>query len=80
MKTVKPSELRTAYVALFPSEGSPNLADLDRIFGNWLEQYEANPDRAIATQNWCGKVTRALFAALKLRQPRTKRDMLAALS
>ena len=79
MKTVSPTELNRAYMELYPGENHDN-PDCERIMGNWLERYRNQPDCAIATQNWCGKVTKALFKALGLKQPRIKREMLEMLT
>jgi hypothetical protein len=76
--TTTPEKLAAAYAGLYPSEGGTS-SEVVRIFGNWLERYNRNPESAIATCNWCGKVTRALFAAVGIKQPKTKREMLKVL-
>lgn len=78
MKTVTPQRLNRAYMDLFPGENR-DTAECETIMGNWLERYQQDPAKAIATQNWYGKVTQALFKALGLKQPRSKREMLIAL-
>lgn len=78
---VSPSRLALAYGELFPGEFTPkDLPQLVNTMSNWLERYHAAPEQAIATKNWAGKVTQALFFALGLQQPRTKKDMLAVLT
>lgn len=80
MKTVSPEALARSYAALYPTEALPLTADTFSIFANWLTRYQATPDKALATVNWAGKVTKALFVALGIKQPRIKADMVAALS
>jgi hypothetical protein len=87
LKTVTPTQLVDAYDTLNPGEhrdanGNRNQADLERIFGNWLETYERDPDKALCVVKtaWGGKVTTALFRALEIKQPRTKAAMIAALT
>lgn len=80
MKTVSPKSLARAYTALNPTEKLPLDADTYRIFNNWLERYQSEPSKALATVNWGGKVTSALFVALGIKQPRTKAAMMEALS
>lgn len=62
-----------------PAEQSPNpnWLDLERIFGNWLERLQTNPDHALATTNWAGKVTKAFFAAFDRKTPKRKPEMVA---
>ena len=84
MKQVTSLELAKAYGELNPNENfkfdtAEQVADLMRIFGNWLEAYSRKPESRIATCNWMGKVTKALFYALGMKQPRTKKAMLEAL-
>lgn len=49
------------------------------ILQGWMERYQTDPMFALATQNWYGKVTNALFLSLGIKQPRTKAQMLLAL-
>lgn len=78
---VSSSRLTLAYGELFPGEFTlKDLPQLVNTMSNWLERYHAAPEQAIATTNWTGKVTQALFFALGLQQPRTKKDMLAVLT
>lgn len=80
--TVTPIALSDAYRALFPNECRYNpqqIQDHEETMANWLTHYAADPASALATTNWAGKVTQALFHALKIRMPRTKRDRLVAL-
>jgi hypothetical protein len=49
------------------------------ILQRWMERYHTDPMFALATQNWYGKVTKALFLSLGITQPRTKAQMLLAL-
>ena len=86
MKTVTAIQLTQAYAKLHPEEKidfetitAEGVADLVRIFGNWLYRYEREPEKAIATCNWMGKVTKALFHALELKQPKTKKEMIETL-
>ena len=79
MKTITPLELVKAYEELNPLECLTVTEDTLRIFGNWLSRYNADPSGALATANWGGKVTRALFRALGLKCPRTKGAMLEIL-
>ena len=81
MKTVTAKQLYGAYIELYPTEAAPpNDSDPYGPYRGWLARYRDSGGQCVATQNWGGKVTRALFRALKLKQPRTKRDMLTALS
>ena len=68
---ITPRQLTEAYMRLYPHEffrtpgQTPvDLPDLDRTFGNWL----AKP--RVAMSNWCGKVTRAFFAAHNQSPPK----------
>lgn len=79
VRAVPPDQLAASYAALFPEEELPLTPDTFQTFGNWLARYQDTPERALATTNWAGKVTRALFAALKIKQPRTKDAMISAL-
>lgn len=82
LRTVTPVALSQAYRTIFPDEcryTPAQIEDHERIMDNWLTQYQANPESALATTNWGGKVTQALFHALHLRMPRTKQDRLIAL-
>ena len=49
------------------------------ILQGWMERYQTDPMFALATQNWYGKVTKALFLSLRIKQPRSKAQMLLAL-
>lgn len=80
MKTTTPQFLAKSYAALNPDERLPLCQDTFTTFGNWLERYQREPDKALATTNWCGKVTRALFHSLGMKCPRTKGAMIAALT
>lgn len=80
--TVTPAALSEAYRTLFPNEcryTPQQIANHEEIMDAWLTRYAADPGYALATTNFYGKVTQALFCALKIRMPRTKRDRLAAL-
>jgi hypothetical protein len=90
--TVGPSILARHYLALHDQEGSsveeffetPELGEarrrgIVRPFANWLDRYGKDPAQVIATANWGGKVTGALFSALGIRRPKTKKAMLNAL-
>ena len=83
MKTVTPEQLAKAYVTLYPSELiSPNntpeqcLQQITEIMRNWLKHYHIDPQRNISGSNWYGKVTKALFLALEIKQPKTVKAML----
>lgn len=78
MKTVTAQQLARAYAIMNPQEGS--TAAIEETMGNWLARYERKPSAAIATTNWAGKVTAALFKALGIQQPKTKTRMLEVLS
>jgi len=81
MTTVTAAALAQSYKALYPSEVSDDqIHEHERILGNWLERCLADPSKAVATANWAGKVTSALFHALGEKQPRTKAAMLEVLS
>jgi len=81
MTTVTPGALAQSYKALFPSEVRDDQIDEhERVLGNWLERCLADPSKAVATTNWAGKVTSALFHALGEKQPRTKAAMLEVLA
>lgn len=76
IKTVSPEELKNAYEKLFPDEKcNENL----QILGNWLKRYEEKPEACISVSNWYGKVTKALFVALRTTMPNNKKDMLLVL-
>ncbi len=75
---VSSSRLTLAYKELFPGEFDlKNLPEIEQTMQNWLDRYYSEPDKAIATQNWAGKVTQALFHALGIEQPKTKEDAIA---
>ena len=81
-RTVTATTLSTAYRTLFPDEctySQPQITNHEEIMSNWLARYQAHPESALATTNWTGKITQALFHALHLHMPRTKRDRLIAL-
>ena len=79
MRTTTPQLLAQSYATLHPTENLPLTEDTYRIFGNWLDRYKSCPACTIATANWGGKVTKALFHALGMKQPRNKTEMLNAL-
>ena len=86
MKTVTAQKLALAYSSLYPEElVSQNntkeqcLVQLRDILGNWLFRYEKLPETAIAGSNWQGRVTKALFVALDIKQPKTVKKMLEVL-
>jgi hypothetical protein len=81
VKTVTAEELTRAYQTLFPQEvkNDSDFQETERILGNWLKGYVESPELKLATTNWCGKVTKALFLALNIKMPKTKKDMLVAL-
>lgn len=77
---VSAARLAIAYGELFPREfDQRDLPQLEHTMGNWLERFQENPAKTIATANWAGKVTQALFRALGLKQPKTKAAMLELL-
>ncbi|WDH82444.1 hypothetical protein PUW24_06130 [Paenibacillus urinalis] len=81
LKTVTAEELTKAYQTLFPQEvkTESDFKETERILGNWLKGYAECPEQKLATTNWCGKVTKALFLALNIKMPRTKKEMLVVL-
>lgn len=86
MKTVTAQELAKSYLSLYPDELiSPNntpeqcLAQVTEVVGRWMERYQENPEEHVRNSNWYGKVTKALFAALNIKQPKTVKAMLEAL-
>lgn len=81
MKTVAPEQLTKAYETLFPEEFKGNNAfeQVQNIMSNWLEGYKEEPERKISVSNFSGKVTKALFLALEIKKPRTKKEMLRVL-
>lgn len=68
------------YSELFPDEKLAVNEDTIRIFNNWLNRLRDEPQRALATVNWCGKVTKAFFTMHGMRTPKTKLGMMQALS
>jgi len=77
---VSASRLALAYGELFPGEFElKDLPQIEDTIGNWLDRFRQEPEKAIATTNWAGKVTQALFYALGLEQPKTKKAMLEML-
>lgn len=81
-RTVTATALSTSYRTIFPNECDDTPSQINDhidIMGNWLARYHTHPESALATTNWAGKVTQALFHALHLHMPRTKRDRLIAL-
>jgi hypothetical protein len=87
MKTVNAAQLIAAYDSLHPGELAPvdgvdlakHQADIERTFTTWLARYKEFPEAALATTKWGGKVTKALFKALGINQPRTKAAMMRSL-
>lgn len=87
MKTVTAAELVAAYNSLYPGEHAPvegvdlskHQTDIESTFNNWLTRYNDFPEATLATSNWGGKVTKALFKALGIKQPRTKPAMIRSL-
>ena len=76
LKTVSAEKLQESYEALYPYERhSDNL----QILANWLKRYENNPESCVSNSNWYGKVTKALFVALRITIPNNKKDMLSVL-
>lgn len=81
--------LAEAYYELFPKE-SPEITlrdnpNMDReavwdstttTYQNWLDRLHADPSKALATQNWCGKVTQAYFRMKGVPRPRLKSQMI----
>lgn len=83
MKQVTAQQLVAAYAHRFPVEAPTTpaqQAEMEQTCQNWLDRYKENPARVIATQNWGGKVTRALFDVLGIKRPQTKSGMLQALA
>jgi uncharacterized protein YqeY len=81
--SVSPEKLHEVYHELYPSEAPKDFQKEGniKIFGNWLNRYKESPEMAIATvpTSWQGKMTKALFKALDILQPKTKPAMLEAL-
>lgn len=74
---VSAGRLALAYGELFPGEFElKNLPQIVDTMSNWLDRFREEPEKAVATTNWAGKVTQALFHALGLDQPKTKKAML----
>jgi hypothetical protein len=74
MKAVTLDQLRASYHELYPEE-----ADCDWL-DPWLAVYSNAPMEALAAcTSYKGKATRALFHALKLSWPATKRGIVVAL-
>lgn len=71
-------KLIDAYEELYPDERT-DREDARRIYGNWLEVYKQDPKKAVAKANWYGKVTKAMFRALGVKQPRSVKEMLRVL-
>jgi hypothetical protein len=85
-KTVDSIELAKAYTTLYPEElVNPNLTpdqcfnEIVRILSNWLDGYTTNPQDYIRGSNWYGKVTKSLFLALNIKQPKTVKAMVEVL-
>lgn len=77
---VTAGRLALAYGELNPGEFElKNLPEIEEAMGNWLEKLSQQPEKAIATTNWAGKVTQALFYALGIDSPKTKKSMLELL-
>lgn len=86
MITVTPKQLAKAYSELYPEElisanNSPEecLIQIEEAVGNWLFRYEHLSDTCISNSNWSGKVTKALFVALRIKKPNTVKAMLESL-
>lgn len=91
MKTSTPKQLADAYDALYPEEAARQIAHLrannlgitdserEHPFRNWLTAYESHPVDALAIANWRGKVTKALFHALGIKQPARLGQMITVL-
>lgn len=78
---VSAGRLALAYGELFPGEFElKNLPQIVDTMSNWLDRFREEPEKAVATTNWAGKVTQALFHALGLEQPKTKKAMLEMLT
>jgi len=81
VKTVTPAQLNAAYMELYPSEiPACQSGESERILANWLERYHQDPVDAVSLSNWYGKVTLALFKALNLPKPKSKRHALFMLA
>jgi hypothetical protein len=51
--------------------------DVEETFSNWLDLLREKPERALATTNWHGKVTKAYFTMKGVKPlPKTKKEML----
>ena len=80
---MKSTALRLAeeYYKLNPSEVRTdrpmNWADMERIFGSWFARLKVTPDKALATTNWAGKVTKAFFSLHNVKCPPRKPQMVA---
>lgn len=87
MKTVTAAQLIAAYDSLYPGEHTPvdgvdltkHQSDIEATFNHWLDRYREFPQATLATANWGGKITKALFRALGIKQPQTKPAMARAL-
>ncbi len=84
MRTVEPAILLSAYNELFPEETPKpfQVSGTLRVFKRWLDSYMVTPneDLSVVAKSWEGKMTRALFKALAIKIPKTKPEMLAALT
>jgi hypothetical protein len=82
-------QLTEAYYSLYPKE-SPEITltnnpGMDResvwdsatqTYQNWLDRLHENPQKALATTNWCGKVTKAYFKMIGVPLPKRKDQMM----
>jgi len=85
-------KLALCYFELYPKEATFNsLTDnpklnleevwesIDCTYQNWLNRLYDNPAKALATTNWCGKVTKAYFKMIGVPCPTLKKKMVVAL-
>ena len=81
IKSVSPEQLTQAYSFLYPSEftNENSFEEIKEILTKWLSRYFTDPERTIATTNYAGKVTKALFYSLNIKMPKTKKEMLSVL-
>lgn len=83
--------LTEAYYSLYPKE-SPDITlennpgmnresvwdSATQTYQNWLNTLHQNPQKALATTNWCGKVTKAYFKMIGVPLPKKKTQMMEA--
>jgi hypothetical protein len=75
------ADLTRSYKALYPNEiDEGRESEHEEVLGRWLLRCAGDPASAVATSNWAGKVTRALFHALGEPMQRTKGDMVSVLT